>query len=268
MPTIACMNRLKQHRIRLGLTQAELAKRVGISRHRLSDYENGRKLPGEKMRNQLAAQFPDAPDLLATVEELPVPVRRLFTRLEPWPRTPDYRKVWGRMRTVHRALLQTLGPVEVPLLFESSIRCDSTYEPLCIVQLIHAGARPYVSSPNCIGFDLHPIVDDFNHSAGARLMPCVYWTIGNVHILIWFQVTLRPQQVLFRVDMLLLVVVGRKRFWFVVEVDGPAHNPYKDDLEKQQIGMEIIRVPGHHVTGLNFVEFLKAQLQQHGVPFK
>lgn len=37
------MNRLKQHRVRAGLTQAELATKAGISPRTLQDYEQGRK---------------------------------------------------------------------------------------------------------------------------------------------------------------------------------------------------------------------------------
>lgn len=41
------MNALKKHRQRAGLTQPELAEKVGISHRTLQDYEQGRK-PLEK----------------------------------------------------------------------------------------------------------------------------------------------------------------------------------------------------------------------------
>lgn len=41
------MNKLKEYRKRAGLTQPELAERVGISHRTLQDYEQGRK-PLEK----------------------------------------------------------------------------------------------------------------------------------------------------------------------------------------------------------------------------
>lgn len=41
------MNKLKEYRKRAGLTQPELAKKVGISHRTLQDYEQGRK-PLEK----------------------------------------------------------------------------------------------------------------------------------------------------------------------------------------------------------------------------
>jgi transcriptional regulator with XRE-family HTH domain len=262
------MNRIREYRIRLGLTQKQLAARVGIPRARLSEYENGRRAPSPETRAKLAKEFPDAPDLLSTLDHLPKEVFHALSKLEPWPRSPDYREVWHRTRRVHQEALQKLGHVDVPELFESSIRCDSTYEPCAMMQVIKAGARAYVCSPHAVGFDLHPIVDEFNRSAGARLMPCLYLLLQSIHMLFFPQVSLRPKNILYRVDMLLLVVAGKKRFWFVVEIDGPGHNGYNDDVRKQDIGMEIIRVPGLAVTNLTFLAYLINELKQHGVPFK
>lgn len=48
-------NRLKEERARLGLTQAELAERVGVSRKTINTVENGVFVPSTTLALKLAA---------------------------------------------------------------------------------------------------------------------------------------------------------------------------------------------------------------------
>jgi transcriptional regulator with XRE-family HTH domain len=56
-PTRHVGRRIAGHRVRLGLTQAELAARVAISRVALSNLESGRSEPGERTVTLLAGIF-------------------------------------------------------------------------------------------------------------------------------------------------------------------------------------------------------------------
>jgi putative transcriptional regulator len=68
----ALRNSLKAHRARLGLTQAELAERVGVSRKTINTVENGVFVPSTVLALRLARALgmpvealftlPDAPD--------------------------------------------------------------------------------------------------------------------------------------------------------------------------------------------------------------
>lgn len=59
-------NTLRAHRARLGLTQAELADRVGVSRRSINSIERGHYVPSTVLALRLA-------------RELGVPVEMLFT---------------------------------------------------------------------------------------------------------------------------------------------------------------------------------------------
>lgn len=68
----ALRNTLKEHRARLGLTQADLAERIDVSRKTINTVENGIFVPSTVLALRLARalgvpvetlfQLPDAPD--------------------------------------------------------------------------------------------------------------------------------------------------------------------------------------------------------------
>jgi putative transcriptional regulator len=54
MPDSELQNRLREHRARLQLTQAELAERVGVSRKTINTVENGVFTPSATLALKLA----------------------------------------------------------------------------------------------------------------------------------------------------------------------------------------------------------------------
>ena len=63
------LNSLKEERARLGLTQAELADRVGISRKTINTVENGVFVPSTMLALKLAAALGRSVEELFRVDE-------------------------------------------------------------------------------------------------------------------------------------------------------------------------------------------------------
>jgi putative transcriptional regulator len=62
-------NRVKEQRVRLGLTQLELAKAVGVSRQSVISIERGRYVPSLPLALRLARFFRCSTDSLFELEE-------------------------------------------------------------------------------------------------------------------------------------------------------------------------------------------------------
>ena len=63
------LNSLKEERARLGLTQAELADRVGVSRKTINTVENGLFVPSTMLALKLAAALGRSVEELFRVDE-------------------------------------------------------------------------------------------------------------------------------------------------------------------------------------------------------
>ncbi|MEO6215020.1 MAG: helix-turn-helix domain-containing protein [Sphingomonas sp.] len=63
------LNSLKEERARLGLTQAELADRVGVSRKTINTVENGVFVPSTMLALKLAAALGRSVEELFRVDE-------------------------------------------------------------------------------------------------------------------------------------------------------------------------------------------------------
>jgi putative transcriptional regulator len=61
-------NRLKDRRVELGLTQAELAERVGVSRKTVNTVENGVFVPSTLLALKLAAALGQSVEQLFFIE--------------------------------------------------------------------------------------------------------------------------------------------------------------------------------------------------------
>ncbi|MBT9588307.1 helix-turn-helix transcriptional regulator [bacterium] len=254
------MNRIRYYRTRLGLSQMQLAHQLGVSRQSVGDWETGRRFPSARLRDQLQIIFSKAPDLLSRTDDLPASEYRRVGRLEAWPRSPDNREVWSRGRHRYRELLNRLPNSQLPEQFESSTRCDSLLEVLAWLLLVTLGARPRFASPYRLGFYQHPILDAFNGSAGARLMPCLHLCRDGLELFLFPQVRLRPQDRIYIVDALMLIVQQRGRCWLALELDGRGHDCERDEAQKSQTNLPIVRIDGKKVTAQQFWPELQAQI--------
>lgn len=72
MATIA--QKLKNSRIKVGLTQSEAAERMGIHRNSLLNYEKGRREPNAKLINRFAQLYGVDVDWLSQSEDAFAPV--------------------------------------------------------------------------------------------------------------------------------------------------------------------------------------------------
>ena len=89
---------LERLRLEVGLTQAELARRVGTTQAAISKIESGRTVPGLELLDRLATSlgrpitltFGEAPDL-PSLDERRRRVRRALGDFEfdPWARNPS-----------------------------------------------------------------------------------------------------------------------------------------------------------------------------------
>lgn len=242
------MNRIRHYRQALGLSQKQLARRLNMSRQAVSDWELGKRFPDELSRARLREILPNAPDLMTRVDELPGRVYRRVARLDPWPRSPDHRKVWNRGRFRYRETLKRLPPCPLPDLFEASTGCGSLEEVLCWLTLVSLGAEPWFASPYRMGFCDHPILDSFNASAGARLMPCLHLQREGLELFLFPQVRLRPLDQIYVVDALVLVLRKNSRCWMALELDGKGHNPFRDAQQQEEMKPPILRVPHHKMN--------------------
>ncbi|MCW5868148.1 MAG: hypothetical protein KIS61_12890 [Candidatus Eremiobacteraeota bacterium] len=59
--------------------------------------------------------------------------------------------------------------------------------------------------------------------------------------MLWPQVRLRTSVGAFRVDALVLVKIETKVAWFILEVDGPHHQPERDRLRNEAIALPEVR---------------------------
>jgi putative transcriptional regulator len=63
------VNHIREHRIRLGLTQGELAQAVGVSRQSINSIERGRSIPSLPLALRFAAFFERATDELFELQK-------------------------------------------------------------------------------------------------------------------------------------------------------------------------------------------------------
>ncbi|MBN9417391.1 MAG: hypothetical protein J0I12_18230 [Candidatus Eremiobacteraeota bacterium] len=125
---------------------------------------------------------------------------------------------------------------------------DSACECRAWCQCAAAGAKPFLGNPHQWGFDLHPVVDRQNRLLGARVLPGLCYSKGEVDVMIWPQVCLRvDDRHCYRVDGLVFFRCGRQRYWLVLEFDGDGHNYRSDVYRMAKIGLPEVRISGEEI---------------------
>lgn len=236
------MNWLQQARDEKNLKQGQLAEKTGISRQRLCKIEKGTVLPTRAQSEALARELglggvPCSEDLLLDRHTQTLPKHRAYEfEAHNQERWKVALKAWAmRIRSL-KLNPRTLGQMRLLL------RVDSAIEALYWMLLAAAGATVFVANPHAMGFRLHPIVDSQGFCLGERCLPGLYLQKGNRKIWIWPQVNLRPRDITYRVDALVLSVEGETRRWLILELDGQGHNFARDAFRRDQLGMSEIRL--------------------------
>lgn len=83
--------RIRAERNRNGITQAELAQRVGVKTNTISQWETGKRAPGYEALDQLAAALNCTPSALIESPPEPCPEDELWELRETLRRRPEMR---------------------------------------------------------------------------------------------------------------------------------------------------------------------------------
>ena len=136
------------------------------------------------------------------------------------------------------------------------LRCDSAIEALAWILLSVAGASTFVGNPHQWGFRKHPLVDGLGLCLGERVLPGLHYEKDGIAFWLWPQVSLRPRDLAFRVDALMLFVEGGRIRWLVVEIDGDGHVSTNDQFRKEQLQMGEVRIQGRDIKAHRMLELL------------
>lgn len=236
------MNWQKQARQTKNLKQVGLAEKTGISPQRLCKIEKGQVLPTPEQSVILAKELglggvPCSDDQVLDRELQSLRSYRPFElEVHSQERWKVALKNWSARVFGLKLNHRVLGWMRL------LIRVDSAIEALFWMLLAAAKAEVFLANPHLMGFRLQPIVDSQGFCLGERCLPGLYLESKTRKIWIWPQVNLRPKDITYRVDALVLIIEGENWRWIVLELDGQGHDAAKDAFRKLQLGMPEIRI--------------------------
>ena len=248
------MRWIRDKRIKLNLSQAEVARRCGMSRQRLCMIEGGKALPTRSQAVLLAGTL--GLGSVPCIEDLPSDKKMASSgRLRPYTFEPVNQERWDSAVKFWGHRFRRLPPGRLAWM-RNMLRVDSAIEALAWILLCLAGAIPFVGNPHQWGFRGHPLVDGLGQCLGERVLPGLYYEKEGVAFWLWPQINLRPKEVAFRVDALMLFVEGGRYRWLVVEIDGDGHVSKKDQFRQEQLKMGEVRIEGKDIKALRMLELL------------
>lgn len=250
------MNWLEQLKNAKGLKQAELARRTGVPRQRISKIETGTVLPTRAQSEALSQELgvdgmPCSDDVLSDKQMGTVSKRR------PFELETHNQERWNVAFRIWNKKISALDRRQVTWL-RQLIRVDSAIEALAWLLLLAAGFKPFLGNPHQFGFRLHPLVDTLGACLGERMLPGLYLQNKGLSIWIWPQVHLRPKESAFRPDALVCIASGATCRWCLLEIDGNGHNSAKDRFREEQLGMNEFRFTQAQIENGSFLEILLA----------
>lgn len=252
---------VKNARLQIGLSQRELAGKTRLSRGRVSQIENGRRVPTTEEQVALCRNLPISYPVLSQAcgprssPEFDQYVPRRI-RLAPIRRDRPTRIRYAAARRRYPELMAQLeaelsrrADAGVIGRFLRDACFDSDLEVVATLSLLSAGALPGLASPLFAGYDnLAPIDPETGRIIGHLLFPCLAYEGA----LLFPQVTLRTRE--FgrpRVDHLLV----KKGKALAVEIDGDGHR----EGEPNRAGvlqMPVLRFNEAQVVNLELPELL------------
>lgn len=254
----------------LNYTPRQMAESYSLRPQTLHDLEQGRSLPApellEKLETELGLDGLPCTDYLISGREA-----------QKWRRGAAYAlqlvnpESWIKAEKRWSELLERLG---VSRLMRRWLRrfvaSDSALEVLGLYQLATLESRPMLANPHDLDFRGQPVVDAFGKALGTRVVPGFAGSRGNLRFLLWPQVSLRTSAATYRVDALVLVRMGTKVCWCVLEFDGPHHRLENDLFRQSALDLPHIRFSAEEVTAMGvtgkFLEAVAKLLKEQAVP--
>lgn len=253
----------------LNYTPKQMAETYCLRPQTLHDLERGRSLPSaellQKLEQELGLEGLPCADFLISGREA-----------QKWRRGAAYGlqmvnpEPWIKAEKRWSSLLEEL---RVPRVTRRWLRrflpSDSALEVLALYQLATLESRPILGNPHELDFRDQPIVDAFGKALGTRVLPGIAGSSGALRYLLWPQVWLRTSAASYRVDALVLVKVGTKVCWCVLEFDGPHHHLENDLFRQSALGIHHIRFSEHDVKSMNvvrkFLDEIAKLLKEQGI---
>lgn len=253
---MTALQQLLQNR---GLSVRKLAGLTNIPYASLHDYVSGRTaLPDRVQRVVLDTLNCSAAELPA---KLPARPRFELTRARTRSHElqVDQGSTWASFRDVYPDLLKSLVVPELPLWFTTGTHTDSKLEVAAWSQCLAREGQPTALSPVLYGFERQPLVTPCGKALGVRRKTCISFSLNSLRVLLWPQVTMRTSAAGdIRVDALVLARIGRRRLWFVVEIDGPVHSdPSFHRRRDASLKVPVLRFRQHEVLSGCFAAVLE-----------
>lgn len=234
--------RMKERRLKFGISQTEAARCCGMRRRRWSDLERGRRQPtpceAEVIKRFLGFEkcFISPP---AATKTLLARAASMDTTKRPFYPQQD-RLTHIRYRSCLRTYSELTNSLLPLVLARDDIRisehlchkvsCESSLETLFILYLLSLGAVAGLRAPCLFGHNRWPIVDCQGiEEVGNRPRPCL--VLGQTWY--FFQVSFKASKVM-RVDVLRWG--GR---WSIIELNGRGHDSRGDSTRGQELEMPI-----------------------------
>lgn len=249
------MNSVEETKKRRGWNTSDLARKIGLDRRRLAELEQGRTLASAEMAKELETQGVLG---LASTSNV-ISKRKLRSlRLRPYD-FPEYNKeAWERAAAARPWLYSKLKRRDWYWMVRH-IRADSTLECDLWTVLVLAGGKLALLNPHSCGFRLLPVVDEQGDALGERLLPCIHLKTKEIEVIIWPQVSLRPDKWTFRVDGLVLTIAPALN-WSILEADGGGHNYEKDSFRSAQLLKDITRLTRAEIDSPHLLQILTKRL--------
>lgn len=254
------MDYFQQRRKALGLSQAELARRCGVTRQRISAIVQGRELAEESLAKSLELHL-GTEGLPRQRQILPRSVLRRLNRPRPFDLPAVNQDGWHRMERHYRDQIDILGLEPAALLWmQTNFTADSGVEGVGLCSLAATGAERVWASPTESGYRGHGVVDRNGQPLGERLLPALYWKTSEFEVVFWPQLGLQNARGTFRVDLLSLIRVSGRTFWRPIEINGPLHREEQDEYRSRLLGVKPICIRDSLVRDLRLPELLRREI--------
>ena len=257
-------NQIKERRIALDLTQAELGARIGRSHKRISEFELETRAPDPEAKIALCRVL-NLPAFSTETELLPALCRHLVKPrfyVRPGERSTEHRLWAARTRApewAHR-INDCLVPKRKALL--NLCASDSCWEALILAHLMATSARQVSVQLLAEGYYQHVVLHPTDRlPAGHLRFPALSVQWGEESLLFVPQVPLRTMEgAEFTPDFLVGVRGKGPSKWIDLEVDGEGHDGSGDRYRMNLLGMRTVRYRPAQIRARDFVETLFSDL--------
>lgn len=262
--------KIRDGRRRLGFSQEQLSQKLKIDRRRISQIELDRRPPNsEEIRKLVDAGLLD----VGSKEGYRAP-RRFTSRWVQRPRTcnrPAGRSLAARIAAAKKSfgprvseLLRRLGDAEQrqqKMDFLANACLDSGSELYLWLDLLADGAMPQWIAPCRAGFRRLPILDPETKDFVSDVrFPCLEFELKGASVIAFPQLTVMARSCIYRLDALLGVMVGQRRVWVNLEIDGDGHVGKFDAERQDRLGLLTVRIATEELVAGRALESLKSKL--------